>query len=77
MEGIELCKHTQRRKRKALWPNEKKGKNEKRDFVFGKREKIRNIFDFLCCDFQKPLASMKKPNFWLVFFCKLFFYFKK
>jgi hypothetical protein len=44
MEGIEMCKHTQRRKCKALWPNEKRGKNEKRDFVFGKREKIKKYF---------------------------------
>jgi hypothetical protein len=81
MEGIELCKHTQRKKCKALWPNEKRSNNEKKDFVLGKKEKIKNIFDFFCCDFQKPLASMKKPIFWLfifgLFFCNLFFCFQK
>jgi hypothetical protein len=81
MERIELHKQAQRRKHKALWPDEKRGKNEKKDFVFGKREKINFIFYFFCYDFPKPLASIKKPIFWLfifgLFFCKLFFCFQK
>jgi len=69
MEGTELCKHAQRRKCKSLWPNEKRGKNEKRHFLlFAKREKIKDYYFFLNCDFQKPLASMKKPIFWLFIF---------
>jgi hypothetical protein len=44
MEGIELCKHAQRRKCKALWPDEKRSKNEKRHFLlFAKREKIKDL----------------------------------
>jgi hypothetical protein len=52
----------------------------KRDILFLEKEKKIKIFlIFFCCDFEKPLASIKKPIFWLfifgLFFCKLFFCF--
>jgi hypothetical protein len=45
------------------------GKNEKKEFFsFFKKEKNQKYFLFFCCDFQKPLASMKKPIFLFITF---------
>jgi len=50
-------------------------------FLFWKKRKNQKYFLFFCCDFQKPSASTKKPNFWLFILCllfnKLFFCFQK
>jgi hypothetical protein len=44
IKGIELCKHTQRRKGQAVWPDKKRGKNKKREFYFWKKKKKKKCF---------------------------------
>nr|AND50351.1 cytochrome c biogenesis factor C [Flatbergium sericeum] len=83
IEGIELCKQAQRRKRQALWPDDKRGKNEKIEFFyFLEKEKKSKIFLIFLLRFSETFGLDKKAKFLTLYFLlaflqALFFVFEK